>query len=192
MAVDSSSYVSLEFCKAYAGDEGIDADTDDFLCDLINNVSRFIDTYTGRKLYRDTYTELYSGDMTDKLIPDNYPIISVTSLYDDTYRVYPAETLIIPTDYGIVRDRWIQLYYDFFQYDINNVKITYVAGFEEIPKDLQEACAEIVMWKYKEARGGGDLNIQSKSRVDTTTTYKADAIPKAAKDVLDLYRRLVA
>lgn len=193
MAVDSSAYVSLDFVKEYVGDAGVDVDVDELLCNLINNVSRSIDSYVGEVFYIAGYTEYFDGDNTDRIIPEHYPVNLITSLHSDEDRVFDATTLIDSTSYVIVNKIYVRLLAnEYFENGIQNIKLVYQAGPSSVPLDLQQACAEIVAWKFKEGRGGGDLNVQSKTRTDSTTTYFGEAIPKSAKAVLDRYKRLIA
>ena len=193
MATDSSAYCSLDFCKSYLGDEGIDTGIDQLICNLINNVSRFADSYIGEVFYIAGYTEYFDGDNTDRIIPEHYPVNLITSLHSDEDRVFDATTLIDSTSYVIVDKIYVRLLDDeYFETGIQNIKLVYQAGPSSVPLDLQQACAEIVAWKFKEGRGGGDLNVQSKTRTDSTTTYFGEAIPKSAKAVLDRYKRLSA
>lgn len=191
MSVDSTALVSLDLVKSYVGDEGVDVDVDSLLCDLINGVSESIRTNCDRLFHQADCIEYHDGDLSDCIIPNQYPVNSVASIYDDTERVFGADTLIDSTTYVIVDKIIIRLFETggYFNQGIQNVKLTYNFGFAVIPLDLQQACVEIVSLKLKEGRGGGDLNVASKTRGELTTTYKDSEIPKWARDVLDKYKR---
>ena len=190
MSVDATAITSFEYVSNYLGASGIDDPAKEVIEALINSVTKFVESYTKRRFKSQEYTEYISGDMTDTIIPYHYPITSVESLYDDDDRVFLEESLIDSSEYTIVDERYIRLYENFFDKDVNNVKIVYTAGYAIIPQDLAQAAAEIVVIKYRAGRGGGDLNIVSKTRGDISTTYKESDIPENALSVLNLYKRI--
>jgi len=110
--------------------------------DCINDASQTIADYCGRDLKIATYTEYYDGLGETELPLRHWPIVSITSLYDDTDRQYNSDDLLynVPGDssqdeyevlevnnkHGIIRR--IDAAFDNGK---SNVKITYVAGYSE-------------------------------------------------------------
>ena len=116
---------------------------DDVLRSFISQATMEAENYTKRNLRARTYgangldAEIHNGNGQNTLYTKEYPIISVTELYDDTVRNFTSTTLKASTDYIIWRDEgMIQLYDDallgsIFDTDIGNVKLIYTAGYEE-------------------------------------------------------------
>jgi len=121
--------------------------TDDTSDNIINRMiaaaSNEIENYTKRKIRGRTYgangipADYYNGTGSPRLFTKQYPIISVTSLYDDTVRTFDSTTLKASTDYVIWKDDGIIELYDnaakgsTFLKDIGNIKLIYSAGYDE-------------------------------------------------------------
>ena len=118
--------------------------TDDFVIEkMIMSATRDIETFTGKRLRGRTYgsggltAEFQNGEGGSRLYPRNYPIISVTSLYDDTNLDFGSDTLKASTDYTIFPDEGIiQLNSDavlgtVFRRGTANIKLIYTAGYDE-------------------------------------------------------------
>ena len=142
---------------------------------MIDIASAKCQQYCRRKFRLKTYTEYYDGDGTAKLFLNQIPISSVTSLYDDYARSYGSTTLIASTDYVIDSDTGIITLDSFnFVRSLQNIKITYIAGYEEF---------EIIAG-YNDAidfnEGGAELNA-----ILTAGTYTADELCAEIKTQLD-------
>ena len=118
-----------------------DTTNDDDVWDLIQGVSQLAETVSGRNLRARSYgtggLSVEYGDGNGKFYhrTQEYPILSIDSLYDDANRLYESETLKASTDYLIdkVRGR-IELLPNaakgaIFQKASRNIKITYMAGY---------------------------------------------------------------
>ena len=132
---------SLTNFKNYIGKTST---TDDFKIEkLIMAASGDIDKFTGKRLRGRTYganglaAEFHDGNGKHRLFPRQYPIISVTSLYDDTNLSFGSDTLKTSTDYTIFSDEgFIQLNSTavlgtIFNKGTANVKLIYTAGYDE-------------------------------------------------------------
>jgi hypothetical protein len=138
-----------------------------------------------RRIFEDTvYTEYYDGNGTNILQVKNYPIISVTSIYDDEDRTYGASSLISSADYAI-KNLLGQIVLDglTFSMGMNNIKIAYRAGYSEadMPFDLKIAVAKLVVADYLEIKGGINV-VQGQDFF-----YKPDKLRKDAQLILDRY-----
>ena len=111
--------------------------SDDVIARIITRASGQANTFTKRYLRPNTYTEYYDGDGLYKLFIRHYPIISVTSLYDDLNRDFGSTYLKAATDYFVnSKPGTIELMSEAVKGTIflegrRNVKLTYVAGFDE-------------------------------------------------------------
>tara|TARA_A100001037_G_scaffold226124_1_gene204082 strand:+ start:3313 stop:4266 length:954 start_codon:yes stop_codon:yes gene_type:complete len=117
------------------------ADSDIFV-HLINGLTGFVLTFLGRDSlkYRST-TEYHDGDGSRYLTTDNYPIIDVTSIHDDTSdpesRTYSSSYLVDSKKYEIYNDESdrlgnggiIRLYNSIFAKGRSNLKVVYNSGF---------------------------------------------------------------
>ena len=88
---------SLDNFKAYIQKDSVT--DDDVVQDMIIASSNDIESYTYRLLRGRTYgangldAEYHNGDGEDKISLKQYPIISVTELYDDLSREFGSDTL---------------------------------------------------------------------------------------------------
>ena len=102
---------------------------------LINSASQFIMTFCNRNSfkYRTVSDERHDGKRSPHILTDSFPLISITSLYDDPSRDFTGGTLLESNTYeiqdsasGIVR-----LLDSRFYDGKSNVKIAYVSGYSE-------------------------------------------------------------
>ena len=120
------------------------ADSDTILRRLVVAASNYFESAAGvnRRIRQRTYTdEKYSGGgsavpgIRKRLYLDNYPVVSVASLYDDPTVAFGSSTLFASTDFDIFKKRgYIQLrndsvYLSRFNFSQQNIKITYDAGY---------------------------------------------------------------
>lgn len=181
----SSGYLTTLDNLKLALDLTNDAD-DTLLEEIILRESKFMESYCGRVFKQDNYTEYHDGEGESSLFTEQYPIISVTSIHDDTLRVFGAGTeiassyIIVREDIGLVR-----LDGTTFQSGMDNVKVVYSAGYATIPEDLESACIKLSMADYIEQKGGINA-IEGE-----TVVYKPFNLRKEATKTLDLYRSLL-
>lgn len=162
---------------------GIAGSADDALIEnLIDRVTNFVQKYCNRKFTKSNYDEYYDGSGTGYLLLPNYPIDSVTLLeIDDITKA--------STDYAIYTDSgMIRLKNGQFTDGILNVHVTYTAGYANVPKDLEQACTEIVAMKYY-SRGTEKFGVTARSFGEGGTISYEKTLPAEIKSVLDLYKR---
>lgn len=159
---------------------------------LITKASFYANDYTGRILAQQTFTEIYDGDGSDILFLKNYPITSVTTVHQDSDRVFGSDTLVAATDYLTYEDnrklvgtgtRWFR--------DVQTIKVVYVAGFEigSIPEDLVNAVTMLVdFWgkEYDAHRFG-----VTSTGTDTNRIAYEKNIPVEIKEMLNPYKKKV-
>jgi len=169
---------------------------DDRLEDIINAVSEFCNTYTGRKLKARNLVEYYDGDGGDELYVDNPPINSTRSTIQiwgdtdvprsyDTADLYSADSIDIYSDLGK-----IILLDDSFLSGRKTIKVSYNGGYTVIPYQLQRVALKIcaALWKTEVdklagvrtiAGGGGSINLDIES-----------VLTQFDRDVLDTFKRI--
>lgn len=166
------------------------SDHDTLIQNLITQDSKKIAEYCGgRKFASTSYSSaddnsLYDGDGTPILLTRQYPIISVSALYDDADRSFGADTLIDSGDYVIhYTEGKIELDGLVFTKARRNVKVSYTAGYATLPADLVCACEQLVMADYIEHVAS--VNVATSDEV----IYKPDKLRKDAWAVIERYKR---
>ena len=163
-----ANLVKIERVKTYLEIASTDTAQDVLLQDLIARIGAWVERYCDRTFAKATYIEQYDGDGSDTLVVRQWPLMSVASLFDDPLRVFGAATQIAATDFVLYKNTGIiRLDGLAFSTGIQNVKVTYDAGYTDTPDDVQQAVVELVADRFrnKENQGIRSLAIGS-YRVD--------------------------
>jgi len=150
-------------------------DYDSLLLDLIEDVSAIIESYCGRNFTAADYTEYQDGTGKDYFFTDEWPINTITSIYDDPDRLFASDSLVDSTYYTFYANEGkVSLIYSdaiisvnlrsLFSVGVRNIRIIYNAGYTTIPSDLKMIASEILIKKFK--------NIQDK-RIGLTSISSA-------------------
>ncbi len=138
-------------------------------------------------------TEYFNGEGTSKIRPELIPITSVTSLYDDTLRLFTSSgDEIDSTDYVISKDEWhIELDGLTFADGLKNVRLIYRAGYAEadIPDDLKTA-AHMLLSARRSLAGKEHIRseVESVDGITFSSQFSSD-MPFAVRNILANYRR---
>lgn len=187
------SLTTLATVKAFNNISTSDHDAE--LLRLIPVVDAFLAAYCNRPLESATITEYHStrpGQTTLRL--KQYPVISITSLYDDPDRTYGADTLLATSDYVLTDPAAgiVQLDGTLFGGGLNNVKITYQGGYAAGSPErllLEQAAIELI-WLARKKGDQALLGLQSRSIADgRVDTFQMDW-PAGVKEILDRFRKL--
>jgi len=188
---------------------GISSDTDDdLLMRLITAVSAFIETYLSRHLGSQDYVEIRDGTGAHVMNFREYPATAVAWVAVNGVSILPAPNTVTP-GYRFTRTQIILQGHRFAQ-GYGNITLNYTAGygppsggwFEDpwltapqpdgsipwVPFDLEQACIELVSWRYMERQHIGQ---SGKSLEGANVTYSVQDLPPDVKTVLDRYRRVV-
>lgn len=179
--VDSSNYV------AYTS--GGYVSTDDVILNrIISQVSQFIKGKLQREITLNTYSEYYSTTEGQKSICLNeYPVNTIYSvsingkpISQSTDLTSSGWTLQVP---NLLCFRNVA-----FPAGVNNVYVSYSAGYGITPLDLETACIELTAWRYRErdriAQESKSINGESV----TFITNKSN-LPHIT-DIIDDYKRV--
>lgn len=170
-----ANYATLEEVKEYLNIK--EANQDTLLTNLIARVSALFDSYLSRKLAVDSYTDVFSGNNRSYHMTKQYPVVEVVEAKSDGQKL---SVLAVVDNEVVVEGR--------FATGLLNCSVQYVAGYEEIPYDIVQACIELVGVKYKNIN---NINIQSKSLGNgETITFTTKDIPSYIKVVLNQYKRV--
>jgi len=169
------------------------AAADDVLTqDLITKASFWANSYTGRILASQTFTEYYDGDNSLILFLKNYPITSITTIHQDSDRVFGADTLVDSGDYFTYADNR-KLVGDGVSWErgIQTIKVVYVAGYAigSIPEDLVNAITMLVDFWYKEY-DAHRFGVSSTGTETNRITYEKN-IPVEIKEMINPYKKMV-
>lgn len=175
--------------------------TDNLLSRLISAVSASVQSWLGRTIASATYTETRNGNNSDRMPLMNFPVLSVTSLVINGQTIpqrpplgsgYTATiTGMLPL--GWVNDQYM-IYVDSgqpgcagFPKGIQNVVITYSAGYASTPLDVEQAVIDIIgdLMKYMQRIGKTSQGIEGQ-----TTAFVNTAMPVRAQQALFQYKQV--
>lgn len=167
-------------CKAFRGIDSENTEHDAELERIIPAVQAFLEQECGRTFDRATVTEYYHGAGSwggcrrgassawrNTLLVARPPIVSITNIWDDPLRSYGSTTLLGAANYVIADDAAGMIMLDglCFKEGLNNIKITYVGGYQTMPLDLEQAAIEMV-WAAREKGEHNLIGVRSRSVAD--------------------------
>lgn len=181
----------------YKSNKGINSTTNDVkITSLVDSVNSFIVAYCNR-----TFIDSYSTDKVEyhdgtqkEVYPLEFPIRSVTSIAvtDDFGQTYTnlEEFVDYVTDYS--NDKIIAIY-DQFAYGVmptRSLKLTYKAGYANVPLDLQLAAIHLIEY-YMEEQYTPRKSLQGATIENLLYTDSSSRLPAHIKRTLDYYRAQV-
>lgn len=188
--VDVSPYAwtTLALVREHLRFAASDTSKDEQLKSFINRSMGMLERYIGRQIKARDYTEYQDGDGSDRVLVDQWPIISIASLHSDADRDFTSETLIDTTDYISYAEGRIELVSDEgnFPEGEQNIKIVYNAGYAAIPDDLEYAATVHVAYMYNKSGHEGHTAI---SLGGLSKSYDPAPIPQDVKFALEPYKR---
>lgn len=188
MAAGPDDLCTVADLKAWLPNQGNNDDVT--LQNLITNGSAQILQYMNRPHILasviGTLTENYDGNSADRLLPHFYPLISVMAVSIDGASI-PGSTG--PTSPGFLFDqRRVMLRGFRFWRGLQNIVLTYTAGFTSVPLDLKQAAIEDFALSYRKRGHIGELSNSMGGQV--TVSYDRSASPQDSLDVYSQYKRL--
>lgn len=190
LSAGQSYLTSLASLRRFLGLASTDTTDDDYLNELVVKVSDEIEGLCQRTFLSASYTEYHRGNGTSELLVNNYPVTAITSCYDDTDRAWGADTAIPAADLQISERTPGLIIYDggtFFdtqsalKYAVENIKITYVAGYAVIPQDLEFAANLLCAYYYVRSKGSTNSPAGGKD---------PDKLKDEAMDIINGYKRI--
>lgn len=185
----------------YKDMEGINGPKEDLrISRLIPSVSELVKTYCGNSFVDfyasnkiedfDIHWSTYAVQLTESPIVDIVSVqerggydqaYSTLTTTDHEYYLDARTDSIVRTNKSGSRLNWSK--------GVGAVKITYKAGYSEVPSDLKLAISDLITYylkdEHKERRTLGGASIQNQS---STTQRDNVAFPDHIKRVLDLYK----
>jgi hypothetical protein len=175
---------TLDNVKQYIGVSSTDDDA--LLSRLITAVSEGFESCLNRVISSAQYTELRDGNGKQAMMFANMPATAVSSVKVNGVSIPAAPDI---TSYGYRFDEsLLTLNGATFEKGRRNIEIAYTAGYVTTPKDLEQACIEVVALRYKERDRIGH---QSKSIGGENVTFITAEAPKSVLVALDWYKKVV-
>lgn len=168
---------------------GISSTTQDAKIDLLlPRVSQFVKNYCRRTFvdYVDDPTEQVFNGGTQTLILAETPVIDIVSVeYSVDYgQTYAA--LVEYSDWVLNEDTIYPTSLPAFAYYLNGYKVTYTAGYDDVPYDLTLAVMDLITY-YSKNEGAVNA-IKHTNTTSMQIEYISDtALPAYIKRVLDIY-----
>jgi len=160
---------------------------DALLVRLVTAASQYIQSWLGRQVASQDYTETRDGAGGRKLVLANAPVTAVATLSIDGIAIPPAPG---PTAAGYMFSAttiYLQSY--LFTPGCQNVAVAYTAGYAVTPPELEQACIELVALRYKERDRIGQV---SKNLAGEVVSFTQKDVPSDVQTVLEQYRRTFA
>ena len=182
-----------------------DYSKDKFIERYINAVSDMVAKYCNRKFIADTYSEFYKGSGRQKLILNQYPVNSITSVKVDSAALTAGTDYVTSDstylDQGIIFKPNGWTWYGYLTglvgeptAPVDNIGVVYSAGYtlepenlRTLPWDLEDAIVSMVAVQY-EMIGSKQL---IKETIGPLSSDYIQGIPWDVKQTLDKYTKRV-
>lgn len=172
--------------KAYAGIKSTNSDTE--IDGLIPKVSQFVKTYCRRTFvdYWDTpLQQVFDGGYRELILSET-PLVAVTSVEKSTDFGVTYTTLTRNVDWVVRGDTIYSTGSQGFEPLVNGYRVTYTAGYEDVPNDLELAIMDMITYYRK-----NDSAIHSTKAPGTNAVQieyiSTTSLPAHIKRVLDMY-----
>lgn len=177
-----ASLLSYALCqvsdvKESLGIASSDTTKDNLIVRKINQATKAIENYCGRRFAATAYTNIeYDATNTDQLILRQRPVVSFTSLdirdsglNYDSWETIDSELYFVDENAAVIdlmfnaRGHW------------NRYRVSYTAGYTTIPDDLAEACASLACYYYNNA-DGSDVGVLKKKEGQRELQYSSGSL----------------
>jgi len=164
--------------------------TDDALLSrLITAASQYIQTWLNRQIIQCDYIEVRDGTGGQRLQFARFPVCAVLSLTIDGIAIPPAPPPVPSTGLSagyVFSPTQLAIRGYYFTRRVQNVVITYSAGYAVIPPDIAQACIELVALRYRERTRIGEISKSVGAGETVTYAQKDMSLPIAT--LLQQYR----
>lgn len=182
MALNENALASLEDLKQQCGDIDVtDTSMDSLLEALINVASDAIENYCSREFHKKEHIEMIRKP-ANPIILKNFPVVEVLEIQDAT-----MDSPIVSPVLDMEADRGMIYALSYYM----PVKFKYIAGYEEIPAPLKQAC--IIYAKQLLNETGqksneriGDYQVAYNNQYNFGTTEFA--LPQVVKSLISQYK----
>lgn len=168
---------------------GITGTGDDALIDrLINAASGFIEQWTNRDFGAASYSEVRDGTGGAFMFASQRPVLSVTAVAVDGRSIPQSSGVSSPGFYFTAEGVGLRGYTFTRGRGLRNVSFDYTAGYNVVPREIEQACIDLVSFKYKER---DRIGLTSKGLAGETTVFVQTDMPENMQTILQAYKRVV-
>lgn len=157
--------------KELLGIDSGDSSKNNLIIRKINQATLMIERYTGRHFALTTYTdEEYNATGTDQIKLNQRPIVTLTSISSRDTSLNESDWDSIDTNlyFSDANSGLVRLLFNTVG-GWNRYKVTYSAGYAEIPADIAEACAMLAAFLLENGTSGS--NVKSKQEGQRKLEY---------------------
>jgi hypothetical protein len=152
---------------------------------IVTASSQYILTATSRSFTPATFTKRFNGTGADRLFLPENPVLTVSSLIIDGSSVPAAANA---QSFGYLFDDFcLYLTSGTFSRGIQNVTVSWQAGYAAVPADVAQACVELAVYAYRERSRVG---MTSKTVQQMVTAFDKRSIPARVADVIQMYNQV--
>jgi hypothetical protein len=197
MALDPGVWVTLADLKEHLDIDVSDTTKDSLLTNKLNSAWKNIVNYLGQDLTSQTYTEDYDGDGSNTVLLNQFPVISITSVYTDFKRTWQnspftpdSTTIIDPTTYFCDLKTGLLTVFmgsGLFPIGFGNIHIVYVAGYATVPYDAKDGLLQYAALMAQRAGLEGKV---AQTLGGKSEQYDMMAIPLFIRQSLISYRKI--
>lgn len=170
---------SLANVKQWMGIPVTDTANDALLTRMVTACSAFIASWLGRTLESTSYTDNFIGWGSARFVPANYPVTAIASVVVNGTAVPAAKVFTSSISLRLLDG------YSFL--DGVLCTVTYTAGYAVVPKDIEQACIEMVALRFEDRKR---IGITSKGLAGETISFSQKDMNSFAKSVLSQYLRV--
>jgi hypothetical protein len=171
---------TLEKVKQFGQIEEFESDL--LLLRMIRSASEAIEKYCSRRFESVSLVEVRDGTGTRKMVMRHIPVTAVASVTINGQVIPPRPSAM---GYGYTFDDLaIKLTGYTFTEGSDNVQVAYTAGLVDVPADVDLACCEMVVLKYK---GRDRMGVSSKTIAGESISFRDDDMPESIKARLNEY-----
>lgn len=184
--------IDKQLVKDYLEISGTTYDT--LLTSLITRVCAWIEGYCDRVFDSTVYTdEIYSGGKKF-LFLKKYPVSAITKIkYKSGSNSNPTWTAFTVDDYDLIDNRklrraggWAPGVNTVWPQGVNNIRVSYTAGYTTLPSDLEQLIIELAAKKFNQRKSDG----MSSEGVEGVNINWTRALSPEQKLVLNKYKKV--
>jgi len=172
----------------------------------INSVSGMVSKYCNRKFIADTYTEYYKGSGRQKLVLNQYPINTITSVAVNSAALTAGTDYVTADqtylDQGIIFKNNGWTWYGYLTglvgeltAPIDNIEVVYSAGYtlepeapRTLPWDIEQVVIDMVADVYG-MQQDGTVGLKQLVQGKLSYTFNNESLIRQYSSVLDSYRK---
>jgi Phage gp6-like head-tail connector protein len=161
---------------------------DQLITQLIGAASDYIQTWLNRTFAVATYTEVRDGTGGYGLATKAHPITAVLSVTVNGVAIPQATNAQMSG--WLVNDPGTMIYLRGYQFSRGrgNVTFSYTSGFAVVPKEIEQACIELVGLRYRER---DRIGVVSKGLAGESISFSQKDFSDAIETTLTNYKKVV-